>query len=511
MSETTGLKPASPKPTAPASGRPPGPDQSSGSGFLRQLVILIAIILTFCTAAFAGVWAVTSKGVTKSNSDKQLVELLVAAEMADRAFGTERDFGRTGTQMPEELVGQIDQAAQDLGTAAQAFGIKNLGLTDSPEDRQINLLLTDPAQRLADSRQEMVSGHVADTEDLASFDNMQLAIRELATKAPALMQTPRLTHLAETYAEKAGSNNPWPLSATPPPDNDPRQGPLNLLVEAEQADRDRASTAPTIFMWVAIALAVLAVGAWALLLMGKNSWAKAQPKTPREPKQAKAPKEPKARKEKAPKAPKPPKAAKEKSPKAPPKGTAPGAAPAAAPGAKPATPAISPGAKDAAPAATPGAKPASPAATPGAKPATPANTPGAKPATPGATPGAKPATTPGAKPVGSASLGARPAASSTLGAKPIAAGTPGARPATTPGAKPATPATAAPKPAGVPTFGATTAPVDPGKTSPPAPSPEAKPAGTTKPAPAAKKPADSAKPSSGPRIPWRTTGDGGNN
>jgi len=279
MSVNPGSSPAGSKAV-----RPTAPAESSGSGFLRQLVILIAIILTFCTAAFAGVWVMTSQGVNKANSDRKLVELLQAGEKADQAFATELAFRISPNPMPDGLEKTVDDITAELGVAAQGFGIDKLDLTDSASDQQIKSLLTDPKQRLADSRTDLETGHLPDPVNLATFENMQLALRELANKAPALMRSPGLAHPAQAYAEMAMTTNPWPLSATPQPDNDPRLVTLNTLVEAEQNNRDRASTAPTIFMWVAIVVALLAAGAWVLLLMGKKSWAKAPAKGPKEPK-----------------------------------------------------------------------------------------------------------------------------------------------------------------------------------------------------------------------------------
>ncbi|MCL2802887.1 MAG: hypothetical protein FWD29_02850 [Micrococcales bacterium] len=281
---------------------PPALPSAPSGGFLRQLIKLIAIVLTFCLVAFGVVWFLTSGGITRTASDTKLVELLVKADFADRAFFTEQELIRTNhTELEEEQLDPGNQAVKELAAAANSFGIANLKLTDSAADKQIMALLTDPAKRLAESREEIWRGHPAGDESVATYTNMQMAIRDLTAKAPDLIQTAVLVPSAKQYATAvATGGNPWPLTVQTP-DNDFRQGALDTLVETTQNSADKAHTAPTIFMWVTIGLAVLAAAAWALLLMGRKTWAKPVPKAPKAAREPKAPKA--ARQPKAPKVP----------------------------------------------------------------------------------------------------------------------------------------------------------------------------------------------------------------
>ena len=355
MSQTPGPSAARPNQSNPA--------HPTSSGFLRQLVLLIAIILTFCTAAFGVVWVLTYPAVSQASFDAELANLMAQNEAAAQKLSFENYMiGQSGcvngeSAVSEQYQADTDRAISALTTAAKTVGVGNLKLTEDQPDRLIKMLLDDPTGRLEEARAEVCMGRInPDDMDHATMENLIQTTIDLAAKGPGAVRSESLRDFAQAYADEAATNLPW-TNTEPPPDNDRRQNAVNALVANADTADNQAAWGPTTFKWVAIGLAVLALGAWALLFMGRRSWAKAAPKAAKAKKPGKAPK-----------AEKPGKAQKEKKPGKPVTATkaAKAETPAKVAPPKPAAPARQDTTSVTPPAKTPPTAPVPPRATPAA-------------------------------------------------------------------------------------------------------------------------------------------------
>ncbi|MCL1898800.1 MAG: hypothetical protein FWG16_08305, partial [Micrococcales bacterium] len=194
---------------SPTAARPSQPT-SANSGFLRQLVLLIAIILTFCTAAFGVVWALTYPAVSKASFDADLATLMAKNETAAQKLSFENYMvGQSGCEggesaVPEQYKVDTDRAITALVDAAKTVGVGNLKLTDEQSDRLIKMLLDDPNQRLAEARSEVCMGRInPDDMDHATMENLIQSTIDLAGKGPGAVRSESLRDFAQAYADEA--------------------------------------------------------------------------------------------------------------------------------------------------------------------------------------------------------------------------------------------------------------------------------------------------------------------
>jgi hypothetical protein len=237
--------------------------------------VLISAIVTAVVALACGVFALISSGQSSGmERDKELVALLVAVNKADRSLFYERwTWVNAHSTQQDPDPKYVDNAVAELDEAAAAYGVDNLKLSDTGEEKLARALFTDGAAQVKAARLENESGHVEGT-DYVDWDRLRAALYAFAQKTPDLFDNRVLSANAKAFVEAMGpADESYPVMITEEePEGDQRRLALKTLSDAADTAADQTDIGP-IVLWVLCGLlGAAAIALWLVYFRQGPKW-----------------------------------------------------------------------------------------------------------------------------------------------------------------------------------------------------------------------------------------------